>query len=286
METPEDRRDWSRLEVEATAAAYLEMLLLELRGEPYNKAQRRRELQQLLDRRTETAIERKHQNISAILIEMGLPYVNGYKPLRNYQELLRQVVQERTTATPELIPLVQAEIDRPPSVPSFDEILQALVEPPPRRPTETQRVREPSPAPYARRINYLLLEARNSALGRAGEEFVLSFERARLTAEGQDRLAARVEHVSVSRGREEGFDVLSFNANGRDRWIEVKTTGFGAYTPFFVTPNELDVSRTASERYHVYRVFGFRRSPQLFMLAGAIDRSCSLEPAQYVARVG
>jgi hypothetical protein len=123
-------------------------------------------------------------------------------------------------------------------------------------------------------------------LGRAGEEFVVDFERARLISEAQERLASRVERVSVTRGDQEGFDVLSFSANGRERLIEVKTTGFGAYTPFFVTRNELETSKENSDRYHVYRVFTFRRSPRLFILPGAIDQSCDLEPAQFVARVG
>lgn len=288
MAEPEaDRRNWSRIEVEAAVAAYLEMLLLELRGALYNKTQRRRQLQQILDHRTEPAIERKNQNISAILLEMGLPYVDGYKPLRNYQELLRHVVQERVILTPELIPSVQDEIDRLPLMPNVDDILHRLVEPPvPRNRPKPSRVCEAPAIPYGRRTNYLLLETRNSVLGRAGEEFVVDFERARLISEAQERLASRVERVSVTRGDQEGFDILSFSANGRERLIEVKTTGFGAYTPFFVTRNELETSKTNSDRYHVYRVFTFRRSPRLFILPGAIDQSCDLEPAQFVARVG
>jgi hypothetical protein len=87
--------DWSRIEVEAAVADYLDMLALELRGEPFNKANHNRDLLRVLDGRTRGSIERKHQNISAILIELGYPYIDGYKPLRNYQELLREVVEER-----------------------------------------------------------------------------------------------------------------------------------------------------------------------------------------------
>jgi hypothetical protein len=88
-------------------------------------------IQKLLSDRTEGAFERKHQNISAILIEMGLPYIDGYKPLENYQELLRQVVEERVAATPQLIHMVEAELTRElPQPPSVDEILRALVDAP------------------------------------------------------------------------------------------------------------------------------------------------------------
>ena len=85
-------RDWSGQEVEATVRDYLDMLASELRGVPYNKAAHNRALRARLDDRTHGAVERKHQNISAVLIELGFPYINGYKPLRNIQNMLRDVV--------------------------------------------------------------------------------------------------------------------------------------------------------------------------------------------------
>jgi hypothetical protein len=79
---------WSDVEVEATVADYFEMLPKECRDEPFNKAEHNRNLRKLLSGRSRGAVEqRKHQNISTILIEIGLPYVEGYKPLANYQEL-------------------------------------------------------------------------------------------------------------------------------------------------------------------------------------------------------
>ena len=56
----------------------------------------------------------------------------------------------------------------------------------------------------------------------AGEQFVLSFEKARLTQAGRPDLAAKVEHVAAA-GAMVGFDVLSFDTTGRERYIEVKT---------------------------------------------------------------
>ena len=65
--------DWSRAEVEATVADYFDMLDHEVRGRDYNKSAHRRRLAALLNHRTDGAIERKHQNISAILIERYNP---------------------------------------------------------------------------------------------------------------------------------------------------------------------------------------------------------------------
>ena len=50
-------RDWSQQEVEAIIDDYFDMLGKEVRGEPYVKAEHRRSLRPLLDRRTNGAIE-------------------------------------------------------------------------------------------------------------------------------------------------------------------------------------------------------------------------------------
>ena len=65
----------------------------------------------------------------------------------------------------------------------------------------------------------------------------------------------------------------------------MKTTSFGAHTPFFVSRNELAVSQRAAHQYQLYRLFSFRKSPKLFALPGALDDTCVLEAEQYVARV-
>jgi len=264
------------------------MLVLERRGEAYSKAERRRALKTLLEDRSESAIEKKHQNISAVLIDADFPYIDGYKPLFNYQALLREVVQTQILARPDVGAAIEAEMRLPPTVPSMEDILLVLVDPPAsRRGHESARVSEGVRPRYGRGIrDYVAVEARNAQLGRAGEEFAIRLERARLIAAGRERLAERVEHVAVSRGDAEGYDVLSFDTQGRERLIEVKTTAYGMYTPFYVSPNELAVSKREAGAYHVYRLYDFRQAPRLFMLRGAIDRVAALEPSQFRARVG
>lgn len=278
--------DWSRTEVEATVAAYLDMLDQELRGVPYNKSDARRRLLGMLNGRTESAIERKHQNISAILIELGFPAVRGYKPLSNYQRLLYDVVRERLLHAPALAAAVRARVEQPISdaAPAIDDLFHRVVErpdpPEPRRGTSIAD--RPRPRPIA---NYLEMEARNRLLGLAGEEFTLRFERERLWRAGEKRLAEKIEHVSRTRGDAEGYDVLSFEESGRERLIEVKTTTFGPHTPFFVTRKEVDVSGERAGEYYVYRLFDFRDDPKLFLVPGNITSSCSLEATQFAARL-
>ena len=275
--------DWSRAEVEATVADYLTMLAAELSGVPYNKAEHRRRLQPLLNNRSEQSIEFKHANISAALIDLGFPYISGYKPRSNYQQLLFELLAERLSGSHQLLQLAAADADLPIVVPEVDDILAIVTAPP--AASKEHRASEPAPFRPAFTTNYLEREARNSSLGGAGEAFVLNFERARLIAAGKETLASKIEHTSQLHGDAEGFDILSFETSGAERLIEVKTTKYGQETPFFVSRNEVSVSESRAPSYHLYRLFAFRGAPQLFMLNGALSATCRLSASTYLATV-
>jgi hypothetical protein len=183
--------DWSREEVEATVADYFDMLEQDLRGRDYNKSAHRRRLADLLNGRTDGAIERKHQNISAILIELGFVYIAGYKPLRNYQQLLFETVLDRLAQSQPLTELVREQVSEPAPVPTVDDILAALVDPPVPDPDRDRyrRTFARERPPTRRGVHYLAMEAANRSLGAAGEEFVLRFEVARLIRVGNEHLA-------------------------------------------------------------------------------------------------
>lgn len=269
--------------MEALVSDYLAMLDLELSGEPYSKAERRRALMTQLEGRSEASIEYKHRNASAVLLELGLPYIDGYKPAWNYQELVLEVMRSRLHAAGDLLERVRSEVLRPAALPATDDLLARLVDRPSDRPPPQYGAGRERHFPVA--PNYLGMEARNSSLGAAGEAFVLNFERARLIAAGRERLAAQVEQVSSTRGDHLGFDILSYEADSRERLIEVKTTAFGPFTPFFVSANQVTRSQELRERYHVYRLFRFRRDPRLFTLPGAIEENVELRAREYSAHL-
>jgi hypothetical protein len=54
---------WSQQEVEAAVTDYFVMLAKELRGEPFNKAEHNRALQQMLNNRTRGSIERDSNRV-------------------------------------------------------------------------------------------------------------------------------------------------------------------------------------------------------------------------------
>lgn len=277
--------DWSTHEVEAAVADYVAMLEAELRDEPYVKVEHYRAVQPLLGGRSVKAIEWKYRNISAAFLDLGSRYVPGLKPAFNYQELVLDVVEERLQSDRKLAQLVEADVEQAPTRPEVDDILSTLVDPPPPR-DRPDHTYEGSRAPTGRRtVDYLAIEARNSALGLEGERFVLDYERTRLVHAGKPNLADRIEHTSVDEGDGAGFDIRSYETDGSDRFIEVKTTKGGIYTPVYLSRNELRVSEDKRERYHLFRPFEFRKSPRLFTVAGALSETLRLEPTQYMGRV-
>ncbi len=279
-------RAWTREEVEATVADYFHMLTLELAGQQFNKTEHRRALLQKLDQRTPAAVELKHQNISAILIHFGYPYISGYKPMGNYQALLFDVIADRLKADTKLDRTALAAVKMPATTPLIKDF-EKLLEAPPQLKYSARDAKSANYAWETKQVvkrDYIGREAQNSSLGLAGEEFVVDYEKWRLSAAGHKKLADNVEHVSKTRGDGLGFDVLSFDLNGRDRLIEVKTTSFGKETPFFITKHEVEFSRNQSDCFHLYRVFEFRKDPRLFSLKGAVEKHCHLDPITYQGR--
>jgi hypothetical protein len=274
---------WSRQEVEATVDSYFTMLACELTESSYSKAAHRHQLMSYLPGRSEAAIEFKHQNITAVLMELGSPHIPGYKPMRNYQQLLLDVVREHLALDSSFDEQALAAVEREAVKKRASEFTGIMVDPP----RLEARVGEQRDTLHNRipiKRNYLEIEARNRSLGRAGEEFVLDYEIRRLHGAGQKALSEKVEHVASSRGDGLGYDILSYELSGVERYIEVKTTAFGMYSPFFISSSEVAFSDAEAKRYHLYRVFNFRQAPRMFDLRGALKGACHLDAVTYYAR--
>jgi hypothetical protein len=284
--TPMPRGEaWSVFEVEACVADYLQMLTLELNGQRYNKTAHRNALIAKLDGRNKQSIEFKHCNISAVMLSLGYPYIDGYKPRGNFQSMLIDVVEAQLEFANGLHDAVQAAVLRPAAALDPAEIATSPWVPTPKAARVQEERAAYAPRFTAARRDYLAQEARNRSLGRAGELFVADLEVRRLRDAGKSKLSRRVEHVAATQGDGLGFDVLSFETDGRERLIEVKTTAFGSLTPFFVSRNELARSERDEANYQLYRLFDFRDAPRLFALPGAIASHCIVEPATFLARL-
>ena len=272
--------EWSQVECDIIVVDYLDMLHKELKGEGFSKAEHRRAVVPKLNARTEGSVEYKHQNISAILNELGYPYIPGYQPASNYQQLLKEVIELRLSnsmieRSAEL--LIEQPIQNIISI-DWDRVLS---DPPAIQRENFQRpVRDFAPKKY----NFSEIESRNRTLGLKGEEFILEFERYRLANAGREDLVKDIEWTSDLKGDGAGYDIRSFNpSNDQELFIEVKTTKLGKYLPFFISSNEVEFSRENKQNYSLYRVYDFRDSPKLFMLDGDVSESVNLEANNYKA---
>lgn len=265
---------WDATENDAVVDVYLEMLHHEFRDERYSKAEANARLQRSIGR-SRGSIEYKFQNVSAVLQDLNHPWVPGYKPAKNYQSSLREVVVAHLDDRPALAASAFELLTRPPARGSvrtdfhFDVVDAPRVEFGPER----ERTRR------AIRRDYVQLDAQNRALGLEGERRVVELEQRRLRERGLDRLASRVEHVSQTRGDGLGYDIRSFTPDGDEKFIEVKTTRLGPTWPMLVSRNEVDFSREEAVRFHLYRLFQFDHPVVgLYELAGDISASCELRP--------
>jgi hypothetical protein len=271
--------DWTPQEIEVILADYFFMLNEEIEGRPFNKSAQRRSILPLLSNRNHGSIERKRQNVSAALASMGIPYINGYKPLTHYQKKLDKLIADYLSSHPS----VEASFRRFSELPNnvtehpfqFETILESA-------PEKQMRVAEPNVG-YRNpiKLNYLEMEQANRVIGNAGEKIVLDYERWRLISKGKEALAEKIEWVAQTQGDGLGFDILSKNENGSDRYIEVKSTKLTKESPIFFSKNEYEFSIHNAPNYHLYRVFKLNEAAKLFIVSGRFNDFCNFEPVKF-----
>ena len=109
-----------------------------------------------------------------------------------------------------------------------------------------------------RKINWQEVSHHRTKLGFSGEKFVISYEIKRVFDFAPQDLG-RIIHLSEEQGDGAGFDIISLNHDGSDKYIEVKTTTDGADTPFYMTENErayFNINKDEDNLF-IYRVFNF-----------------------------
>ena len=74
---------------------------------------------------------------------------------------------------------------------------------------------------------------------------------------GRADLADRVRHIAEIEGYGLDYDGSSFEVEGSELHIEVKTTRGGADKDFFVSANEVEFSSRHSASYCLYRLYDF-----------------------------
>ena len=270
--------DWTQSEIDLVVSDYFDMRARYFRNEHFVKARHYEEIARLTGR-TSGSVQRKYMNISAALERVSLPWLSGFAPNRNLQAALREAVEKYVAQewNADFIPNpatnAMAEQGR-----IFIGESPTVLEPLITRSQELERI--------ARKFDPAQRDDRNRKLGAAGEERVFQSEILGLQEVGRPDLAGKVRWVSKEDGDGAGYDILSFDQSGRERFLEVKTTVGHNRTPFFLSRNEKEFAKEASERFRIFRLYEWGKEPKAFLIKPPLENSLILEPTAYRASFG
>jgi len=258
---------WHDDELDMIVDDYFSMLFAELSGQPYVKSRHSSVLMSKIGR-THRSVEFKHQNISAVLDELGMPWIPGYKPKLNFQNAIFDAIDRYITKHPGIL---EPKRVPQPSLPTPTDIFVAPPIPKVSGDKIPERLRR-----LVVKFDPVERDHINRSLGRAGEEFVVDIEKCRLKEGNRADLARKVRWTAAEDGDGAGYDISSFNLEGKPRLIEVKTTNGSARTPFFLTRNEFEVARQIPEQWQIYRVHLFATRPRIFTIEPPLENRVNL----------
>lgn len=212
-----------------------------------------------------------------MLERLGIPYIRGYRPLQHFQNALIDGVERYLASKGQ--PIFTFATSVPEGV---AEPAALWIGPPPvitpKEHSEPERLKQ-----LVRKFDPAERDARNRKLGRQGEELVYLHERQRLRLADRLDLAEKVEKTSEVRGDGAGYDIRSFEVDGAERLIEVKTTNGPAKTPFFMSENERAFSDDRPDAFTLLRLYSFVEKPSAFELRAPLSEVLALNPANYRA---
>jgi hypothetical protein len=134
-------------------------------------------------------------------------------------------------------------------------------------------------------------ESRNKNMmktGREGEELVFDIEKDYLVSIGKNDLADKVRHVSFEDGDGSGYDILSFFPDGREKYIEVKSTTKSLNKPFYISSNEIGFLKEHPNDSFVYIILVSYQDEEDFLRTYSgteFFQSGELTPIQYVVKM-
>ena len=123
-------------------------------------------------------------------------------------------------------------------------------------------------------------------IGTRGEEIVVALEQDYLRSIQRNDLADKVRHVSREDGDGSGYDILSFFSDGREKYIEIKSTTQSFETPFYLSRNELGFLREHLENSFIYRILLIENNDVSLEVYPSIDFVHTFEiiPIQYLVK--
>ncbi|EJJ0979366.1 DUF3883 domain-containing protein [Escherichia coli] len=141
-----------------------------------------------------------------------------------------------------------------------------------------------------RPVNFEDININGDIIGKLSEEYAIEWERKRLVGIGYEELVKKIEDRRDIPSY--GYDYLSFNAPGHERYIEVKSVGREKkeeYYRFFLSENEraISIKKEYSKDYYFYLViYGKNGMPCDILVKHAKElySNSEITPCAYVVR--
>ena len=127
---------------------------------------------------------------------------------------------------------------------------------------------------------------KNKLLGNRGEEIVFTLEKKYLKSKGKNELAEKVEWVSEKGLDYLGYDILSFEENGDEKYIEVKSTSqlSNVNANFIISSNQYFKAKKLTN-YYFYVVFNTKsKEPKIWKIKDPLNyenKGLTLTPTNY-----
>jgi len=138
----------------------------------------------------------------------------------------------------------------------------------------------------AKKTDFIKKSKRDMVIGLRGEELVVIYEQNHLKELGLNELSKQVKWVS-KQSDDYGYDVLSFDEFGLEKYIEVKTTTIdNDKRPFDISANEVETSKQHKNQYWIYRVYNVEgKQPKFYKINGSITDQFNIVPSSYKAYI-
>ena len=141
--------------------------------------------------------------------------------------------------------------------------------------------------PQNTKIDYIKKAAHDLLTGLEGEQLVIEYEKEKLINLGYEYLANKVKWIA-NQTDVAGYDILSYeidnNQNIKEIYIEVKTSTSKIDSVFYVSANELSVSKEKGDQYRLFRIFDILSfNPKYYIAGGKLEENFILDPVTFAA---
>lgn len=138
----------------------------------------------------------------------------------------------------------------------------------------------------ARKIdNWEEINKKRKETGDKGEEVVVLLEQDYLISINRKDLADKVYHSSKERGDGLGYDILSYFDDGREKFIEVKSTNNSINSAFNISKNELEFLKENLENAFLYRVSFQKAVPEVEVKTSPEILKSEITATQFIVKL-